>query len=85
MAHISENKSIKMNCVDVEQINYEMNLEQVKAPEIIKPTQVERKIVKKKLSKLFKKAELNAKYPEQIIPIQRVKQQQQVYRDYGMR
>jgi len=85
MAHVSEKKSIKMNCVDIEQVNYEMRLEQVNVPETIKSKQVERKIVKKKLSKLFKKAELNAKYPEQIIPIHRVKQQQQVYRDYGMR
>jgi len=85
MAHVSEKKSIKMNCVDIEQVNYEMRLEQVNVPETIKSKQVERKIVKKKLSKLFKKAELNAKYSEQIIPIHRVKQQQQVYRDYGMR
>ena len=83
MAHVSEKKSVKMNCVDVEQINFEMRLEQIRTPEIIKSKQVERRPVKKRLSKLFKKAELNAKYPEQVIPIHRL-ERQRVYRDYGL-
>ncbi len=84
MAQLSEKKSVSMNFVDVEQVNLEIRLEQVKGPEIIKPKRVEKKPVKKRLSKLFKKAELNAKYPEQIIPIHRLKRQR-VYRDYGLR
>ena len=84
MAHVLEKKSVMMNCVDVEQINYEIRLEQVKTPEIINPKQAERKPVKKKLSKLFKKAELNAKYHEQLVPIHRL-ERQRVYRDYGLR
>jgi hypothetical protein len=84
MAHVSEKKSVKMNCVDVEQVNLEMRLEQVKTKKITKPKQVEKKPVKKILSKLFKKAELNAKYLEQTIPIHRL-ERQRVYRDYGLR
>ncbi|MCK4287318.1 MAG: hypothetical protein KAX18_14000 [Candidatus Lokiarchaeota archaeon] len=84
MAHVSKKKSVRMNCIDVEQINLEMRLEQIKAPEIIECKQVEKKPAKKQLSKLIKKAELNAKYPEQVIPIQRV-ERQRVYRDYGLR
>lgn len=84
MAQVSEKKSVKMNCVDVEQVNYEMRLGQVKATEIIKPKQVERKPVEGRSSKLSKKAELNSKYPEQIIPIHCL-ERQRVYRDYGLR
>ena len=81
MAQISEEKSVKMNCVDVEQVNLELCLDQVKAPETIKPKQVENKPVVKRLSKLFKKAGLKVKYPERIIPIHRL-ERQRVYRDY---
>lgn len=84
MAQLSEKKSVKMNCVDIEQIYYELGLEKLKTPEIIKPKQGIKKPVKKRLSKLFNKANLNAKYSEQLIPIHLVKPQQ-VYRDYGMR
>jgi hypothetical protein len=84
MAHVSEKKSVKLNCVDVEQVNYELSLEQEKALKKIESKQVEKKSVKKRLSKLFKKAELNAKYPEHIIPIHRL-ERQRVYRDYGLR
>ncbi len=84
MAYVSEKKSVKMNCVDVEQVNLELCLDPVEATEIIKPKQVEKKPVKKKISKLFKKVGLNVKYPEQLIPIHSLKRQR-VYRDYGMR
>jgi hypothetical protein len=84
MAQVSEKKSVSMNFVDVEQVNLEIRLEQVKVREIIKRKRVEKKPVKKRLSKLFKKAELNAKHPEQIIPIHRL-ERQRVYRDYGLR
>ena len=84
MAQISEKKSVKMNYVDVEQVNLEMRLDQIKIHEIIKSKQVERKPIKNRLLKLFKKSELNAKYPEQIIPIHRL-ERQRVYRDYGLR
>ncbi len=84
MAQITERKSVKMNCVDVEQVNLELCLDPVKAPETIKPKQVENKPVVKRLSKLFKKARLNVKYPEQLIPIHRL-ERQRVYRDYGVR
>ena len=45
---------------------------------------IQKKSLKSKLSKLFKKAELNAKYFEEIIPIEKVKSK--VYsRLYGIR
>lgn len=84
MAQITERKSVKMNCVDVEQVNLELCLDPVEAPETIKPKQVEKKPVKKKISKLFKKVGLNVKYPEQLIPIHHL-ERQRVYRDYGVR
>jgi hypothetical protein len=84
MAHVSGKKSVKMNCIDVEQINHELRVEQIKAQGKIKPEQTEKQPVKKRLSKLFKKAKLNAKYPEEVIPIQRV-EWQRVQRDYGLR
>ena len=84
MAQVSEKRSVKMNCVDVEQVNFETCLEQVKIPEIIKSKQVEKKTVKKRLSRLYKKAELNAKYPEQVIPIHRV-ERLRIHREYGLR
>lgn len=82
MAQVSEKKFVKINYVDVEQINFELRLEQVKVPEVIKLKHVEKKLVKKRLLKLFKKAKLNAKYPEHVIPIHRL-EQQRVYRDYS--
>jgi len=84
MAQISEKKSVRMNFVEIEQLNIEQDLEQEKVQEIIKSKQVERKPAKKRLSKLFKKARLNVKYSEQLIPIHRL-EQQRVYRDYGLR
>ena len=84
MAQITEKKSIRMNCVDVEQVNFEICLEQEKNQEIIKPKQVERKPVKKRLSKLLIKARLNAKFSEHEIPIHRL-ERQRVYRNYGVR
>jgi hypothetical protein len=84
MAQITEKKSVRMNCVDVEQVNFEICLEQEKNQEIIKPKQVERKPAKKRLSKLLSKARLNAKFSEQEIPIHRL-ERQRVYRDYGVR
>ena len=84
MAQVSKRKSVRMNCIDVEQINLEMRLEQAKVPEIIELKQVEKKPVKKQLLKLINKARLNAKYPEQVIPIHRI-ERQKVYRDYGLR
>ncbi|MFW9823927.1 MAG: hypothetical protein ACFFE4_13365 [Candidatus Thorarchaeota archaeon] len=84
MAHISEKKTVRMNCVDVEQVNLEMGLEEIKAQGKVKPKQLKMLPVKKRLSKLIKKSNLNAKYPEHVIPIQRV-EWQRVHRDYGLR
>lgn len=84
MVQVLEKRSIKMNYVDVEQVNLEMHLEHLKNSKLTKPRQVERKPVKNRLSKLFKKAELNAKYPEELIPIHRL-ERQRVYRVYGVR
>ena len=81
MAQITETKSVRMNCIEVEHVNYELRLEQVKTSEVFKSKQMEKKPAKKRLSKLFKKAELNAKYSEQIIPINNLRRQR-VYRDY---
>ena len=84
MAQITKKKSVRMNCVDVEQINFEISLEQEKNQEIIKSKQVKRKPAKNRLSKLLSKARLNAKFSEQVIPIHRL-ERQRVYRDYGVR
>ena len=84
MAQITEKKSFRMNFVDVEQVNYDICLDQENYQEVIKPKQVERKPAKKRLSRLLSKARLNAKYPEQLIPIHRLVRQR-VYRDYGVR
>lgn len=40
--------------------------------------------VKSQLVRLFRRAKRNAKYIEEVVPIQRL-EQQRVYRDYGMR
>jgi hypothetical protein len=39
--------------------------------------------IKSKLSKLFRKSKYNAKYMEQVIPIQRLPRER-LYRDYGI-
>ncbi len=51
--------------------------------ELIRKTEIHKKPVKSRLSKLFKKSNLNAKYIEQLNPIERLKSQQ-VYRNYGI-
>lgn len=40
--------------------------------------------IKERFIKLFRKAERDAKYIKEVVPIQRL-EQQRVYRDYGMR
>ncbi|MFX1456005.1 MAG: hypothetical protein ACFFDB_11590 [Promethearchaeota archaeon] len=84
MAHVSEKKAVRMNCVNVEQVNLEMRLDQIKAQGKVKTKQIRKQPVKKRLSKLIKKSEINAKYPEHVVPIQRV-EWQRVHRDYGLR
>ncbi|MHA2337686.1 MAG: hypothetical protein ACXACX_10295 [Candidatus Hodarchaeales archaeon] len=88
MAHEAKKEMVRMNCVDVEQVNIDLRLDQkqpqAKMEVFLKKLSKERKPVKKSLRKLFKKAELNSKYPEQVIPIQRL-ERQRIYRNYGLR
>lgn len=51
--------------------------------EAFREIEVHRAPVKLRLSKLFKKSGLNAKYIEQVIPIQRL-ERQRVHRNYGI-
>ena len=51
--------------------------------EAVREIEVHRAPVKPRLSKLFKKSKLNAKYIEQVIPIQRL-ERQRVHRNYGI-
>lgn len=84
MAHETKELIVRMNCVDVEQINLDMRIEQAEALIQTKEIKVKATPIKKSLFKLFKKAELNAKYTEQVIPIQQF-ERQRIYRDYGLR
>lgn len=65
-------------------VEYETKLEDLGEEEVIhEERSVELKSVKKKLSKLIKKAEMNARYVEKLRPIKLVKNQF-TYRNYGV-
>jgi len=81
MAQTTTRKELKNIYVDIEEIIVEILPEKEKTAQIIK---IKKRPLKNRLSKLFKKAELNAKYFEEIIPIEKVKSK--VYsRLYGIR
>lgn len=75
MAQAAVKNSLVKNCVDVEKIILEMLPGQEAPIHIIK--------TEKKPLKLLKKAELNAKYLEETIPISKV-DSQQYRRIYGV-
>ncbi len=84
MAQQVKEKFVRVDFVEIEQkgsgkqIKREIAL--AKMEEFLIKLSKERKPVKKNLRKIFKKAELNAKYAEQIVPIQKIRDQQ-VYRN----
>jgi len=65
-------------------VEYEIKLEDLGEEEVIcKEKKVEQKFVNKKMSKLIKKAEMNARHVEELRPIKQVKNQF-TYRNYGV-
>lgn len=65
-------------------VEHEIKLEDLGEEEVIREERkVEQKSVKKKLSKLIKKAEMNARYVEELRPVKLVKNQF-TYRNYGV-
>ena len=82
MAHEARKKAIRMNCVDVEQINLEMQLEQERAIERDKEVKINKESKNKQMLRLMKKAELNPKYFEETISIRRLDYQRN-FRIYG--
>ena len=65
-------------------VEYEINLEDLGEEEVIcKEKKVEQKSVKKELSKLIKKAEMNARYVEDLRPVKLVKSQF-TFRNHGV-
>jgi len=76
---------VNLDCVSApECVELEIKLEDLREEEEFREQRkIERKSVKKKLSKLIKKAEMNAKYVEELRPIKHVKNQF-TYRNYGV-
>ena len=65
-------------------VEYEIKLEDLGDEEVVcKEKKVEQKSVKKRLSKLIKKAGMNARYVEELRPIKLVKSQF-TFRNYGV-
>ncbi len=65
-------------------VEYEIKLEDLGEEEVIcKERKVEQKSVKKKMSKLIKKADMNARYVEKLRPIKLVRNQF-TFRNYGV-
>ncbi|MBY8991867.1 MAG: hypothetical protein KGD58_14075 [Candidatus Lokiarchaeota archaeon] len=56
---------------------------EAKAKEPVREKEVHRVPIKNRLSKLFKKSKYNAKYMEQVIPIQRL-ERERIHRNYGI-
>ncbi len=78
-------EQIDLNCVNVpECAKIEVCVEEVDDKiELIENFKDHKKPVRSRLSKLFKKSKLNAKYAEHVIPIERL-ERQRVYRNYGI-
>ena len=83
MAHETRKKAIRMNCVDVDQINLELRLEQEKTIDEEREIKVYREPIKKQMLRLIKKARLNPKYLEEVISIRRLDYQRN-FRNYGI-
>ena len=80
MAQIEINDVSAPECVELEVCVEKAEKEK----EHIEEKKIHKEPVKNKLLKLIKKSKLNAKYPEHVIPIQRL-ERQRVYRNYGLR
>jgi len=85
MAQKAKNELVRMDYVAVELKNLDKSIvkakTQARAKEFLTKLNQECKLVKENLRRLYKKAELNAKYFEHTYPIQKIKYQQ-VYRNY---
>ena len=78
-------EQMDLNCVSaIECAKFEVCVEKTADKiEQVRSIEVHKKPVKFRLSKLFRKSGLNAKYIEQLIPIERL-EHQRVRRDYGI-
>ncbi|MFW9874618.1 MAG: hypothetical protein ACFFG0_16045 [Candidatus Thorarchaeota archaeon] len=83
MAHEAKRKAIRMNCVDVDQINLELQLEQEKASEKVRIIKVHKEPMNKEMRRLARKARFNPRYLEEVIPIQRLEYRRN-FRNYGL-
>jgi len=85
MAQVEKNELVRMDYVAVEHKNFDKSIVKAKtqaiAKEFLTKLSHERKLVKENLQRLYKKAELNARYLEHTYPIQKIKYQK-VYRNY---
>ena len=78
-------EQIDLNCVSaIECAKFEVCVEKTGLkPEKLVEIKDHKKLAKIRISKLFKKSKLNAKYIGQLIPIERL-ERQRVYRNYGI-
>ena len=78
-------EQMDMNCLSaIECAKFEVCVEKTKIkPERLVNITDHEESVKSRLSRLFKKSKLNAKYIEQLIPIEKL-EYQRVYRNYGI-
>jgi hypothetical protein len=83
MAHEAKKKAVRMNCVDVDQINLEMRLEQEKTFEKKKNIDVYKQPKNKQMRRLARKAKLNPRYLQDTIPIRQLDYQRN-FRNYGL-
>ena len=85
MTQEAKNELVRMDYVAVEHKNLDKEIVKAKtqerAKEFLTRLSQERKLVKENLQRLYKKAELNARYLEHTYPIQKIKYQK-VYRNY---
>ena len=80
MAQAARKKLFEKNCVDVEKVISEMRVKQDDIAQIIK---IDKKSVKSQVLSLSKKSNLNARYFEDLIPIEKAKQFE-YWRNYGI-
>lgn len=83
---IKKKEQIELDCVSApECVEIEICVEKIdKEVEYYGEKEVHKGSVKSQLVRLFRRAKRNAKYIEEVVPIQRL-EQQRVYRDYGLR
>lgn len=83
MAHEAKRKAIRMNCVDVDQINLELQLEQEQVNEKVRIIKVHKEPMNKEMKRLARKAKFNPRYLEDVIPIRRLEYRRN-FRNYGL-